>query len=106
MIRVSALRSTRNWSVESPSVLADGRCSRLPRRFLFASPACGARRVSPPACVGLGVRGLAASATSIAFRVAAMRERGLFLYAIAQHFGVDDHTAAKALRWFWSRRAG
>ena len=36
--------------------LADGWCWCLPRRFPFALAACGAKRVSPPASVGLGVR--------------------------------------------------
>ena len=34
---------------------------------------------------------------------AAMFERGARVSGIAKHFGVDDHTAAKALRWFRSR---
>ena len=52
------------------------------RRFIFAAPACGARRVSPPACVGLGVRGLAVSATSTASRVLAIRDRGSSLNGV------------------------
>ena len=40
---------------------------------------------------------------SIAADVAAMHERGVPVSGIAQHFGVDHHTAAKALRWFRSR---
>ena len=32
-----------------------------------------------------------------------MHERGLSLNAVAKHLGVDDHTAAKALRWFRAR---
>ena len=40
---------------------------------------------------------------SIAPQVAEVHERDLSLNAIAKHFGVDDHTAAKALRWFRSR---
>ena len=33
----------------------------------------------------------------------AMHDRGARVSAIAKHFGVDHHTAAKALRWFRSR---
>ena len=36
---------------------------------------------------------------SIAPAVAEMHSWGLTLKAIGEHFGVDDHTAAKALRW-------
>ena len=32
-----------------------------------------------------------------------MHERGAPVNGIAKHFGVDHHTAAKALRWFRSR---
>ena len=32
-----------------------------------------------------------------------MDARGARVSGIAQHFGVDYHTAAKALRWFRSR---
>ena len=34
---------------------------------------------------------------------AAMFERGARVSRIAKNFGVDHHTAAKALRWFRSR---
>ena len=34
---------------------------------------------------------------------AAMFDRGARVTAIARRFGVDHHTAAKALRWFRSR---
>ena len=34
---------------------------------------------------------------------AAMFGHGARVSAIAKHFGVDHHTAAKALRWFRSR---
>ena len=40
---------------------------------------------------------------SIAAEVAAMHDRGARVSGIAKHFGVDHHTAAKALRWFRSR---
>ena len=40
---------------------------------------------------------------SIAADAAAMHERGAPVSGIAKHFGVDHHTAAKALRWFRSR---
>ncbi len=33
----------------------------------------------------------------------AMFDRGARVSGIAKHFGVDHHTAAKALRWFRSR---
>ncbi len=33
----------------------------------------------------------------------AMHDRGVGVSRIAKHFGVDHHTAAKALRWFRSR---
>ena len=36
----------------------------------------------------------------IAAQAAEMRRRGRRFHAIAEHFGVDDHTAAKAVRWF------
>ena len=32
-----------------------------------------------------------------------MHARGMRISAIAKHFGVDHHTAEKALRWFRSR---
>ena len=32
-----------------------------------------------------------------------MHARGMRISAIAKHFGVDHHTADKALRWFRSR---
>ena len=32
-----------------------------------------------------------------------LRERGVSVAAIAQLFGVDHHTASKALRWFAER---
>ena len=38
-------------------------------------------------------RRLAAEAVEI-------RARGVSMKAIAEHFGVDDHTVAKAVRWF------
>ena len=45
-----------------------------------------------------------AAATPVYQRIgpqaAAMRRRGRPVRAIAEHFGVDDHTAAKAVRWF------
>ena len=40
---------------------------------------------------------------SIAADAAAMHERGAPVSGIAKHFGLDHHTAAKALRWFRSR---
>ena len=40
---------------------------------------------------------------SIASAVALMHDRGVRVSAIAKHFCLDDHTAAKALRWFRSR---
>ena len=40
---------------------------------------------------------------SIAPRVVEMHRRGFTLKAIGDHFGVDDHTAAKALQWFRQR---
>ena len=40
---------------------------------------------------------------AIAARVAEMHAGGISLRAIAENFGVDDHTAAKALRWFRER---
>ena len=36
----------------------------------------------------------------IAAEAAEMRARGVSMHAVAKHFGVDDHTAAKAVRWF------
>ena len=36
----------------------------------------------------------------IAAEAAAMRDRGDRVSAIAKHFGLDHHTADKALRWF------
>lgn len=36
----------------------------------------------------------------IAAEAAERRARGVSMRAIADHFGVDDHTAAKAVRWF------
>jgi len=36
----------------------------------------------------------------IAAEAAGMRARGLSVAAIARYFGIDDHTAAKAIRWF------
>ena len=45
-----------------------------------------------------------AAATPVHQRIGAqaaeMRRRGRPFRAIAEHFGVDDHTAAKAVRWF------
>ena len=32
-----------------------------------------------------------------------MHQRGVSIARIAKHFGIDDHTAAKALRWFKQR---
>ena len=29
-----------------------------------------------------------------------MRAAGVAFHAIAEHFGVDDHTVAKGVRWF------
>ena len=40
---------------------------------------------------------------SIAARAAEMRDAGVRVSAIAKHFGVDHHTADKALGWFRSR---
>ena len=37
----------------------------------------------------------------IAAQAAGMRAGGAGFRAIAEHFGVDDHTAAKAVRWFY-----
>ena len=39
----------------------------------------------------------------IAANAAGMQDRGLSVAAIARHFGVDDHTAGKAIRWFRGR---
>ena len=36
----------------------------------------------------------------IAAQAAGMRGAGAAFHAIAGRFGVDDHTAAKAVRWF------
>ena len=36
----------------------------------------------------------------IAAEAAGMQDRGVTVAAIARHFGVDDHTAAKAIRSF------
>ena len=36
----------------------------------------------------------------IAAQAAGMQNRGVTVAAIARHFGVDDHTADKAIRWF------
>ena len=36
----------------------------------------------------------------IAAQAAEMRTRGATFHAIAEHFGVDNHTAADAVRWF------
>ena len=36
----------------------------------------------------------------IAAQAAEMRAGGAAFHAIAEHFGVDDHTAADAVRWF------
>ena len=36
----------------------------------------------------------------IAAQAAEMRTSGATFHAIAEHFGVDDHTAADAVRWF------
>ena len=38
----------------------------------------------------------------IAVEATEMQHRGVTVAAIARYFGVDDHTAGKALRWFWS----
>ena len=35
----------------------------------------------------------------IAAEAAEMRARGVSMRAVAEHFGVDDHTVAKAVRW-------
>jgi len=34
---------------------------------------------------------------------ARLHQAGVTFKAIAARFGVDDHTAAKAVRWFWPR---
>ena len=39
----------------------------------------------------------------IAPEAIAMQGRGVLVSAIAKHFGVDHHTADKALGWFRSR---
>ena len=39
----------------------------------------------------------------IAAQAAEMRGQGVSVTAIARYFGVDYHTAAKALRWFGRR---
>ena len=36
----------------------------------------------------------------IAAEAAGMQDQGVRVAAIARHFGVDDHTAGKAMRWF------
>ena len=36
----------------------------------------------------------------IAAEAAEMRARGVSMSAVARHFGVDYHTAGKAVRWF------
>lgn len=36
----------------------------------------------------------------IAAEAAEMRACGVCMSAVAEHFAVDDHTAAKAVRWF------
>ena len=38
-----------------------------------------------------------------AAKAAEMHQRGVSIARIAKHFGIDDHTAAKALRWFKQR---
>ena len=40
----------------------------------------------------------------IAVQAAEMRAGGAAFHAIAEHFGVDDHTAADAVRWFYGER--
>ena len=40
---------------------------------------------------------------SIAAEAARMCDAGLTFQAVAERFGVDDHTAAKAVRWFRQR---
>ena len=32
-----------------------------------------------------------------------MQDQGVTVAAIGRHFGVDDHTAGKAIRWFTQR---
>ena len=39
----------------------------------------------------------------IAAETAGLHQAGLTFKAIAERFGVDDHTAAKAVRWFRQR---
>ena len=39
----------------------------------------------------------------IAAEAASLHQAGLTLKAIAERFGVDDHTAAKAVRWLRGR---
>ena len=39
----------------------------------------------------------------IAAEAAAMQGRGLRVAAIARHFGIDDHAAAKGIWWFRER---
>ena len=39
----------------------------------------------------------------IAAEAVRLHQAGLTIKAVAAHFGVDDHTAAKAVRWFRSR---
>ena len=36
----------------------------------------------------------------IAAEAAEMRARGVSMRVVAEHFGVNDHTAGKAVRWF------
>ena len=36
----------------------------------------------------------------IALEATRMQQRGVTVAAIGRHFGVDAHTAAKAIRWF------
>ena len=74
----------------------------LGRRSVLAPAAVSRRRAGvwcharlPPPCGGPGVRALAASESSIASRVAAIRESGLSFKAIARNSRVDDHMAAK-----------
>ena len=39
----------------------------------------------------------------IAAEAAALHRAGVTFKAIGARFSVDDHTAAKAVRWFWQR---
>ena len=34
---------------------------------------------------------------------AGMRDKGVTVAAIGRHFGVDDHTVGKGIRWVWQR---